>query len=125
MINWLEKNRPAAIILTILIATEIFYFSSIPGGRISSRGINGIAIMYHFIAFFLFNFFLTISIIGNKKIKIPYLVFPIIISIIYAFLDEFHQIFVPFRAATIKDILVDSLGILFATAIYVYSKKNQ
>ena len=125
MINWLEKNRPAAIILTILIAMEIFYFSSIPGGRISSSGINGITIMYHFIAFFLFNFFLTISIIGKKKIKISYLVFPIIISIIYAFLDEFHQIFVPFRVATIKDILVDGLGILFSTATYIYSKKNQ
>lgn len=111
--------------MTILIAMEIFYFSSIPGGGIGKGRIIGVATMYHFIAFFLFNFFLTISIKGSKKMKISYLIFPIIISIVYALLDEFHQIFVPFRTATIKDIFVDSLGILFSAIVYKYSKKNQ
>ena len=70
MIEWLEKNRYAAIILTVLIAAEIFYFSSIPGGVSQpGKGIN-ISIFYHFLVFFLFSFFLLLSIIGNKKIKI-------------------------------------------------------
>ncbi|GAH57228.1 unnamed protein product, partial [marine sediment metagenome] len=45
MIGWLEKKRYAAIILTILIAIEIFYFSSISvtAGQV---GIGLIPIIY-------------------------------------------------------------------------------
>ena len=35
-----------------------------------------------------------------------------IISILYAISDEFHQYFVPERAAELKDVLVDSAGAL-------------
>ena len=124
MIKWIEKNRYAAIILTILIAVEIFYFSSIPGGRVETGGIRIIPILYHFLVFFLFNFFLLLSIIGDKKIKIKYMVIALMISIIYAFLDEFHQIFVAFRNPSIQDVLTDTAGIFSSVALYLYSKRN-
>ena len=125
MIDWLEKNRYVAIILTVFIAIEIFYFSSIPGGKLGTGvQIPGIATAYHFIVFFLFNFILMISIKGNKKIKISYIVIALVISVAYAFLDEFHQRFTPFREPAIKDILTDTVGIFSSTIVYLFTKKS-
>lgn len=124
MIEWLEKNRYAAIILTMLIAAEIFYFSSIPGGSPRMGGGIRISIIYHFLVFFLFSFFLLLSIIGNKKIKISYVVIALIISVIYAVLDEFHQIFVAFRNPSIQDVLIDTIGIFSSIILYFYYRKK-
>ncbi len=125
MIGWLEKKRYAAIILTTLIAIEIFYFSSISGTFYQvGIGLTPIPTIYHLIVFFLFNFFLLLSIIGNKKIKINYIIIALSISIIYALSDEFHQIFIPFRYPSIQDILIDTIGIFVSTIIYFYYKKN-
>lgn len=123
MIKWLEKNRIFPLIITILIAIEIFYFSSRPGGTIGTGGNAWTSIVYHFVIFFLFTFFLFISIKGNQKIKIKYISFVIIISIIYAILDEFHQLFVPLRSFSIKDILTDIAGIL-SSIILILIKNN-
>ncbi len=125
MIGWLEKNRYAAIILTILLAIEIFYFSSIPGGRPEIGGGIRISIIYHFLVFFLFNFFLLLSIKGNKKIKMGYVIIALGISIIYALSDEFHQIFVPFRNPSIQDILIDTIGIFLSTIFILYFNKKR
>ena len=124
MIGWLEKKRYAAIILTLLIALEIFYFSSISGTS-HQEGIGLTPIIYHLTVFFLFNFFLLISIKGNKKIKISYLIIALSISIIYALSDEFHQIFILFRNASIQDILIDTIGIFLSTIFILYFNKKR
>jgi hypothetical protein len=126
MINWLEKKRCATIILTLLIAIEIFYFSSISGTSYQvGIGLTPIPTIYHLTVFFLFNFFLLISIKGNKKIKINYLIIALGGSIIYALLDEFHQIFVPLRNASIQDILIDTIGIFLSTILVLYFNKKR
>ncbi len=125
MIRWLEKNRYAAIILTVLITIEIFYFSSIPGGKVVGIDISWISIAYHLIVFFLFTFFLFISIKGEKEMKPFYLIIVILISILYGALDEFHQIFVPFREPAIQDVLTNTVGIFLSAIVYLYvNKKN-
>ena len=125
MIRWLEKNRYAAITLTVLITIEIFYFSSISFGPSSGTGgIPGLATIYHFVVFFLFAFFLFISIKGSKKIKIKYLIIALLISIVYAVLDEFHQMFVPFREPAIRDILTNTAGIFSSAIVYLYANKK-
>jgi len=119
MIGWLEKKRYASIILTLLVALEIFYFSSISGTSYQT-GTRLIPTIYHLTVFFLFNFFLLISIKGNKKIKINYILIALGISIIYALSDEFHQIFVPFRSSSIQDILIDTAGIFLSAILLIY-----
>ena len=42
----------------------------------------------------------------------------VIIALVYAVSDEFHQLFVPGRACSFSDFLVDSAGIFLATLIY-------
>lgn len=108
-----------SILLLILITIEIFYFSSLTGAGLQTSGSNLIPTIYHFTIFFLFAFFLFASIIGNKKIKLKNILIGIIFSLLQAILDESHQIFVPGRCACFEDILVDSLGILFGTLIFV------
>jgi len=123
MIKWLEEKRIFAIILTILMAIEIFYFSSIPGGKGPGGGLD-LSIIYHFVAFFLLNFFLLISIIGQKEIKIKHIMIVLLISITYSILDEVHQFFVPLRVPDLLDILTDGAGIFSSMILYLYSKKN-
>ena len=125
MINFLEKKRYIAITLTILIAIEIFYFSSLSGGIGGKGGIPFLATIYHFIIFFLFNFFVLVSIKGNQKLKISHILIAISVSIIYSISDEIHQIFVPFRDSSIRDILTNSVGIFSSILIYFYINQNK
>ena len=126
MIRWLEKNRYIAIIFTFLIALEIFYISSIPGYQITRPGIGiDITILYHFIVFFLLSFFLLTSIKGTHKIKVKHIIIVLSISIAYALLDEFHQMFVPLRYADLFDILTDAAGIFLAILLYVFVDKEK
>lgn len=120
MIKWLEKKRFISIILTILIGITIYQFSSIPGNSVPASGFN-FSIAYHFTIFFLFSFFLLISIKGNKKLKSNHLFITLAISILYAFLDEYHQMFVPLRNSSIVDVLTNTIGI-FSSMIYLINR---
>jgi len=125
MIDWLERNRGISVIITALIAIEIFFFSSIPGGVPGTGGGIRVSVIYHMIIFFLFNFFLLMAIKGKREIRLTYIITAIIISILYAFLDEFHQFFVPFRAPDISDILTDTVGIFLSSILILYFKKKE
>ena len=124
MISLLEKNRWLAVLFTILIAIEIFYFSTLQGSAGTGTGIS-FAKIYHFIVFFLFAFFLLMSIKGNRKIKISYIIITLTASVLYAISDEIHQIFVPLRNASIGDVLTDALGICFAIVIGLIINKKR
>ena len=124
MISLLEKNRIIPVILTILIAIEIYYFSTLQGGT-GTGGNIWLTRIYHFVVFFLFAFFLFLSIKKNRKIKVSYVIITLITSILYAISDEIHQIFVPLRDASIRDIIIDTLGICVAIIIgLIISKKT-
>jgi VanZ family protein len=124
MISLLEKNRWLAVLFTILIAIEIFYFSTLPGST-GTETTFSFAKIYHFTVFFLFAFFLFMSIKGSKKIKVSYIIITLTASILYAITDEIHQIFVPLRHASIGDILTNSLGICFAIIIGLIVNKKR
>ncbi|OGK14550.1 hypothetical protein A3C98_02120 [Candidatus Roizmanbacteria bacterium RIFCSPHIGHO2_02_FULL_37_15] len=47
--------------------------------------------------------------------------FSIIISILYAALDEFHQTLVPTREGKIRDVIIDTAGIIL---MYIYIKNK-
>jgi len=123
MIRFLEKNKEISFILTVLIAIEIFFFSSLSGTTGTGK-ISWLPTAYHFIVFFLFTFFLFITIKGNKKIKPHYILIVLILAISQSFLDEFHQIFVPLRDASIRDILINTLGISSSIILYSYFSKK-
>lgn len=72
----------------------------------------------HFTAYFILavlviNALRTSNIFGFKSIIIA-----LLISIIYAATDEFHQSFIPGRGPSIKDVFIDSFGASFGLAIF-------
>lgn len=57
----------------------------------------------------------------NPKIQLTYKYkAAIIIAILFAVTDEFHQLSTPTRQGTIRDIVIDSMGVFL---MYSYSKK--
>ena len=116
MISFIEKNNWIFWIITLVIAIGIFYVSSVEfsSGAGGPKNIN--AILYHLIAFFFFAFYLLISLTARKNKDL--LILGIIISILYGISDEIHQLYVPGRYFAFGDILLDSVGILFASLIY-------
>lgn len=124
MIKWLKQNRKVAFILTFLMAIEIFYFSTIPGDPLSVGGSVWISRSYHFIAFFLFTFFLFILMNSKEKIKLEQILLILVIASFYAITDEIHQIFTPFRDCTFEDFMTDLAGINFAILLHLFIKNK-
>lgn len=57
----------------------------------------------------------------NKNV----LILSILLCILYATTDEIHQIFINGRDGNIKDVLVDSIGIIIGCLIYKKIKENK
>jgi len=115
-------NKKVSIIFLVLIAIEIFYVSSLSFGP-GPGMITIIPFAYHVIVFFLLSFFIS-TLIQDKKTKKSKIILAIIISVIFAILDEVHQIFVPYRGAGVEDVLIDSLGIFSGMLIFLFYKRK-
>ena len=112
---FLEKYISITWIIVLLIASTIFYLSSISAQ--GGKGTSILAILYHFLIFFWFAFFLAIAFTQGTRIKL--LIPSILFASLFAISDEFHQLFVPFRACSFEDFLVDLAGILLASFLYL------
>jgi VanZ family protein len=124
MLKKITKERTFYAIITLLIAIEIFLFSNMPSPIGEHIGFN-LATFYHLGVFFMFTFFLTLAIKG-KEIKNKTILMILLISLIYAISDEFHQLFVVGRFASLDDILVDFAGsFLSVLTIKVIEKFNK
>ena len=115
MLKKLEEKRGITLIITLIIALTIFYISSLKFDNIPG-GLSFLSVAYHFLAFFTLNFFLSISLVQGKDKRIFVIAF--LMSVLYGITDEIHQFFVPGRAMSVGDILVDSAGIFLASALY-------
>src|SRR3990167_5234098 len=106
MIGYLEKKKGFAAIFMMIIAVEIFAISSIPGSGFAPISVD-LSSLYHLIVFFLLAFFILVFISGGKRVKSKYIFTAIALSLVYALLDEVHQIFVPRRFFSVGDMLID------------------
>ena len=126
MIGFLEKNKLLSFMFVVLLLIEIFYFSTLTGGTGTAAGGNWPGRIYHFSVFFLLTFFLFIFIKGKKKINSKYIFIVLLFAFLFGVLDEIHQIFVPGRDASFRDIFTNSLGMFCAIlACFYASKKNE
>jgi len=124
MLKELEKNQFIPFAIVVLIAIEIFFYSTLPGGGAGEISKLNLSMLYHFCIFFLFSFFLLMTLKGRNKINWKYILIALIISIFYSISDEFHQMFVPGRSSTIRDILFNTAGSLFAIGVYWFVGKR-
>ncbi len=136
------KNKKFSLLLLIIWMILIFVMSSFNADISSNQSgiivsfiskifnINNIELlsliirkMAHFLEYFILGILMLNVIINyNKKIYLSY-----IFSILYACLDEVHQLFVNGRSGQITDVLIDSTGIILGILLYRiirYKKKN-
>ena len=121
-IGVLEKNRILPWLIVILIATLIFYTSSLPAPVKIKMQPSYVTVVYHIIVFFILSFFLLIAFRVQKNIA--FLFVAIIVAVFYGIMDEFHQFFVPGRACAFSDLMLDMVGIFFSTLLYIIFINN-
>ncbi len=104
----------------------IFYLSSVPNLRISENQwdlvLRKIA---HFMEFFILAFaWFRALIVSVKNVSFTtILAWSCFASLVYAFLDEYHQFFVPTRHFSLIDVAIDGCG-TFAYGGIVWKKKS-
>ncbi|MBM3234243.1 VanZ family protein [Candidatus Pacearchaeota archaeon] len=118
----MNELRIFSIIITIILAVIIFYVSSLSMPPSQETGID-LSIPYHILIFFYFSFFLFIA-SSSSKPKLKYFILTLIIALLYAASDEFHQLFVLNRTCSFSDFLIDSLGILASSLLFLKRKKK-
>ena len=115
-------GRPAALSLWLPVlawAGVIFYLSSIPYLRITEAWYDIILRkLAHLIVFGILARFLARAFTGStfwswKKI----FTWSLILSVLYACSDEYHQSFVPGRGASVIDVAIDATGVWLALGI--------
>jgi len=120
MISWFEKNNKISLIISLFIAIAMFYISSLTfGGSGEQEGTNLFAILYHIVAYFFLALFLGFALIKGKDKHLFIIV--ILFSIFYGITDEIHQYFVPGRSASVSDIGINFIGIIFSSLFYLVS----
>lgn len=110
---------------SIIFMALIFYLSSRQKVSISNQyWLNFVFFktlhMIGYAFFQLLNFRATFSIKRYQSSR-KILFLSVIISFLYAVSDEIHQTFVPTRSGTIRDVFIDTIGILI---MYTYLKSN-
>jgi VanZ family protein len=58
--------------------------------------------------------FLMFRAVGEKSITKAFLY-----SLIYAFTDEIHQLFIPYRTGKLIDVSIDSLGLILSSIVII------
>lgn len=105
IVPWIPALSWAALIFTV---------SSLPNLKATQNNllqelINTVA---HFIEYFIFTVLILYAIRNTRSFPRRELVAAGAIALLYSLFDEIHQYFVPTRMADVRDILVDSVGIL-------------
>lgn len=118
--NALERTSWASWLITIIIASLIFYVSSLTVTPEVGSGVGLRAIVYHFGIFAALAFFLTLSLARGRNKK--QIFFALCLVLIYAAFDEFHQSFVPGRDANLFDFFTDATGVLLGSIFYAGQK---
>jgi hypothetical protein len=113
-----DKKRIFYLFMTLILAVVIFYASTIKTTGGIPTGLN-LATIYHFGVFFMFTFFLFLT-VKKEKTNISIILLVFLFSIAYALSDEIHQLFIPGRLASMKDVLIDGVGNL--CAIFLVTK---
>ena len=90
----------------------IFFLSSLSGSSLSNFGSLDVFIKkgahiteYAILYFLLFRAFQSLMVTRKA------LIVSAVIAVLYAISDEYHQTFVPLREGTVRDVLIDSIGI--------------
>lgn len=113
----------------IIWAGIIFWLSSIPNLKTNLEYDFILRKIAHTVEYFILTLLLYRAFKGSFNMGIFHLfIYPVTLSFFYAVSDEFHQSFVPARSASIRDVLIDTIGILgfyIVITIFAVNQKNK
>lgn len=104
----------------LLWASVIFIVSSIPGNVLPEIRISGIDLIIHALEYLILGILLIRALLNsglNRNVS-NLVIFAVIIILAYAYLDEWHQQFVPNRMPDALDLLSDFTGACIGISIY-------
>ncbi len=102
----------------LLCMAVIFYASSVPGDDIPGL-FPWQDIAFHFAIYMILGFLSSRAIKNSWNMgALKVIISSLALGILYAASDEFHQLFVAYRTASIADILIDSAGNLAGGILY-------
>lgn len=119
-----QKISVKFLVLTIIWAGIIYYFSSIPDLKSSFSSTVDLVLRKGAHVFIYMILTYLLAKIFDKDTRV-YLFFVIVIAILYAWTDELHQLSVWGRSGSPKDILIDSIGVLGGVIFYRWFKKEK
>jgi len=103
---------------TLCFMAFIFFLSSLSGSSLSNFGSFDVFVKkgghiteYAILSILLFRAFQ--SLFAARKA----LILSAFVAVLYAVSDEYHQTFIPLREGTIRDVFIDSIGVLI---VYLY-----
>lgn len=120
VLNPAKKNFLKYIAPALVWALLIFIFSSIPGTEIP-RLFSCQEILFHFFVYAVLGW-LIVRAIRNYYPDLHYLrciCLVVALGSAYAVSDEFHQLFVPHRNASLLDVCVDSIGVVIGSLLFI------
>ena|SRR3989344_3057049 len=117
--NMKPAVRIAFMLMTFAWMALIFYLSSIPDLKSALPTVwdQVFRKLFHMVEFGVLCFLVYISVSGTRNA----LRIAVIVSVLYAISDEWHQSFVAHRYPSVLDVGFDGVGIALATA---YIKKS-
>jgi len=119
MKQFLHYQAPA-----IVFALLIFFLSSLPSYSLPPIGIKYGDVVIHFFEFGLFSILLFRAFRYTYSVSLA-LSITLVIGILYAFSDEFHQLFVSGRNCSIIDFIADSIGVAVWAGIFAWLKTTR
>ncbi len=113
--------------LVVLWAGLIFFLSHQPD---LSSGLPKIwdfvlAKSAHFLEYAILTFLLIQALQEHRLTKKKILILAVILAVGYALADEYHQSFILGRNASLKDVLIDSSGVLLVAGPALFFKKRR
>ena len=109
------------LVPAIVIAILIFYFSSLPNplppGPPGPPSIIDINLILHICEFAGLSFFVAYGYFHKFNVK-----YVILLTVIYAIIDEIHQYFVPNRYFDIFDVFIDIIGVVIGFLVFILIK---
>ena len=116
----IKQNKKLNWTIVALWMLLIFYLSNQPSLKspLSSNIDFLLRKIAHISEFAILTYFLIKS-FNRHNIRLnKSIILSVVISLSYAFLDEFHQIFIFERVGSIRDVFIDSIGIFIMAIIY-------
>lgn len=105
----------------VLWAGLIFWNSSRPNVNIPKLGFQNVDKIAHFGVYFILGYLIVRAITAEKTLKIGWKknLLILLIGVLYAASDEFHQLFVPGRSADLADWIADLVGVILGHLAFI------